>query len=830
LNGVHLACLSGDNGAGKSALLDAMTWALWGEARVNADNDIMAQNETEMAVDFEFAVGEQRYRVDRKHSRKGSSSGTTRLFFYIWNGHEWRDASGSGVRDTQKQLTATLHMTYKIFINSAFLKQGKADEFTSKSSTERKDVLAEILELSRFDELEKKAKEQAKEADSKLKELKFRLGEIDQEINKQPAFEAQREEIEIQLQQCREQLFNFRQNLLDMRSDEARLKQKEEELSQNQRQVSELQKRLAEVVEEQTEAHLSLAQCQKVLSRREEIQQGYVALQKINEALEAFGSKAERHINLERQEMRLQNLVSQERGKLENKINFVNKQIDDKQSLTKELGKLESDFSNLKKELDLRIVASEDFSQKQAEAQNAEAEIKLTEGELIRLKKEMAILKDKAENVPPAGGVCDRCGTLLTEQAREQTLGQYRDEYKLRLSERSDFQKTKEDLQANLDGLRQAIKSLEKPARERSGLEKQAGTLEEKLNQARKAEEDLLGLQGQRDSLSQDLNLKQYAVSDQHRLTEIQGEIAALHYDQKLHEAAKGRKAELRQFEDLERKLHEAEKDALRAERDLARLAQEHHKVQTEIGEGQAKLKRLQTETAGLAQLRARIATEQQSVNQTESQEKLLSRNLGKVEADIENCEKRKLDKEEKLKQYAQAAQSKDIYGELSEAFGKKGLQALVIDTVLPELEEETNRLLGDMSDGRMSVRFGTQKDRKKGEPMEVLELVISDEQGSRPYECFSGGEAFRINFAVRIALSKLLARRSGAQLRTLIIDEGFGSQDGQGRERLVEAILGIEKDFERVLVITHLQELKDVFPVRIDVVKTASGSQISVN
>jgi DNA repair protein SbcC/Rad50 len=82
----------------------------------------------------------------------------------------------------------------------------------------------------------------------------------------------------------------------------------------------------------------------------------------------------------------------------------------------------------------------------------------------------------------------------------------------------------------------------------------------------------------------------------------------------------------------------------------------------------------------------------------------------------------------------------------------------------------------------------------------------------------------------VRVALSKLLARRSGAALKTLFIDEGFGSQDGAGRERLVEAIRSIETDFERVLVITHIQELKDVFPVRIDITKNAHGSQISVN
>ena len=94
----------------------------------------------------------------------------------------------------------------------------------------------------------------------------------------------------------------------------------------------------------------------------------------------------------------------------------------------------------------------------------------------------------------------------------------------------------------------------------------------------------------------------------------------------------------------------------------------------------------------------------------------------------------------------------------------------------------------------------------------------------------FSGGEAFRINFAVRIALSRLLARRAGAPLPTLIIDEGFGTQDEYGIEKLKEAINSIQDDFDKILVITHLDELKDAFPARIDVVKTAEGSTISVN
>jgi len=93
----------------------------------------------------------------------------------------------------------------------------------------------------------------------------------------------------------------------------------------------------------------------------------------------------------------------------------------------------------------------------------------------------------------------------------------------------------------------------------------------------------------------------------------------------------------------------------------------------------------------------------------------------------------------------------------------------------------------------------------------------------------YSGGEAFRINFALRIALSKLLARRHGAPLPTLIIDEGFGTQDNTGKEKVVEAINTIQDDFEKIIVITHIDELKDAFETRIQVTKTDEGSVVEV-
>jgi exonuclease SbcC len=129
-----------------------------------------------------------------------------------------------------------------------------------------------------------------------------------------------------------------------------------------------------------------------------------------------------------------------------------------------------------------------------------------------------------------------------------------------------------------------------------------------------------------------------------------------------------------------------------------------------------------------------------------------------------------------------------------------------------------------------MRVTFETQRQLKSRDGLaETLDIHIVDSAGERPYDNYSGGEQFRVNFAIRLALSQVLARRAGARLQTLVIDEGFGSQDPNGRQRLVEAINTIQDDFVRILVITHIDELRDAFPTRVEVEKNAAGSTITL-
>ena len=68
-DGIDIACICGNNGNGKSALIDAMTWALWGKTRAKSDDDLIHQGQTEVGVEFDFTVRQQPYRIIRKHAK-----------------------------------------------------------------------------------------------------------------------------------------------------------------------------------------------------------------------------------------------------------------------------------------------------------------------------------------------------------------------------------------------------------------------------------------------------------------------------------------------------------------------------------------------------------------------------------------------------------------------------------------------------------------------------------------------------------------------------------------------------------------------------------------
>jgi exonuclease SbcC len=399
---------------------------------------------------------------------------------------------------------------------------------------------------------------------------------------------------------------------------------------------------------------------------------------------------------------------------------------------------------------------------------------------------------------------------------------------------RADYERTRKDLEqvnkefvaisARIDKEREQLKQLP-VAQDRKAHYHQT------LVQMDREQEHLDDYKVQLASVKQKLESGLYAEQEREQLAGIEAQIEALAGVREEYDAAQASEVELAHYIEDQHNLQTAEtqlpKLAEQIESEKSRLAA----LCTDQEHDQAERERLLPMIGKLQEIEVRVAETETLERAADTIVHELVGQRGELKNAIERCDQQQAERNKLFAEYKKAEDEKHIYDELASAFGKKGIQAMIIENVIPEIEEEANGLLARMTDGRMSVQFATQRDAKSTKSViETLDINISDEIGTRAYELYSGGEAYRVNFAVRIALSKLLARRAGAQLQMLVIDEGFGTQDGQGREKLVGAIRSIQDDFEKILVVTHIEELKGEFPVRIDVEKKDTGSKITVN
>ncbi|MCR4405560.1 MAG: SMC family ATPase [Anaerolineae bacterium] len=828
--GIHLACLAGDNGHGKSALLDAMTWALWGRARGGArhDDELIHMGQTEMEVELEFALGSDRYRIIRKRDSRGKGQSTLEL--QGWDGSKFVPLTEPTIRDTQARIDNLLRMDYDTFINSAFLLQGRADEFTIKPPGERKRVLAEILGLGMYDEYEERAKELAKNKARDADLLAVQIAEIDQELARQPQYEADLRQAEADVARLNAELQTAEAELRTLREERKSLELQRQQVEDLTRRLAEGERELADLDAQIAASQARLDEFETLLTRQQEIEAGYSALLEARKRLETLSAQQDQIMALSQRREDLQRKIDQARHELEKECSLITSQVNDWEAKVKHLATLEQELAEVQARLQYlaeQEIARED---KQAAIQKHREEMATLRAQNEQLKTEMKSLEEKIELLRrSAEARCPLCGQGLSPADRDRLVGDFAAEGTIKGDAYRANQEAIRERTAQIETLEKELERLNKELATQAGLQRQAAALEQRLNDARQAQEQLQQARIVLETLTSRLEKGDYALEEQEQLAEAQAQFDALGYDHQAREQALRDQEQLAHFEKDKLRLDEAlgRIDGERGE--LVRLRESRTRKQVTLAADQAHRDHLREAVARLPQVQQREREQEVLVEASRAAESRARQELGAARQRLEACrvqvEERKRKREAEQKARAEQA----IYEELRTAFGKRGVQAMIIESAIPEIEDEANRLLARMTDGRMHVQFETQRDTKKGDTIETLDINISDELGTRSYALFSGGESFRVNLAIRIALSKLLARRAGARLQTLVIDEGFGTQDAQGRERLVEAINSIKDDFERVLVITHLEELKDAFPVRIDVVKTPQGSQFSI-
>ncbi|HEY92548.1 MAG TPA: SMC family ATPase [Dehalococcoidia bacterium] len=833
-NGIHTACICGDNGNGKSALIDAITWALWGRTRAKSDDDLIHLGQTEMEVEFDFAVGQQPYRIIRKHSKpkRRGRSGQTILEFQIATEDDFRPITGNSITQTQQKIISVLHMDYPTFINSAFLLQSHADEFTIKRPTERKQVLADILSLDIYDELEGRAKELAKQQETEKAQLQSAIKDISDELVQKPAYEAEFEQAQSELSRIEKVTKEQESRLNSLRQEKESLGNKKLQLTQLEEHRKDTERDLERWDDQLKQHHSKLKEYEELIAQRSIIEEGYTHFVEADKLRDELDQKFRLVTALNERKHHLEMTIVQAGEALLTDHAVAQSRIRELEIKSQKLPQLKNELQQIQAQLNQLADEEKMLHGKRQKSQELRLQVHHLESNQTRLEQEIGELEEKLNLLlTQSDAKCPLCETDLGIDGRQRIETKYA----------TDKQSKSDSLKSNQAGLTHSKIEL-------GALESEVSQLELRLNQDRalvqskasifnqqiaEAEESKNRLNEERRRLAeieQHLSRKNFATIEQEALGEIEGELAKLDYDSQQHEQGRQRLAELEQFKGSKQKLEEADRLITQEKEATSRAEEAIQELYHNLEIDNQKSQDLSQELNLLPQLLTDLTQAETEHEALLAQQKQSQQVMWRVKERLQHCSELETKRKEKERLLVQASKQEKIYRDLTQAFGKKGIQAWLIEMALPEIEAEANRLLSKMTDNRMHVKIETQRETKKGDLLETLDINVSDELGTRNYEMFSGGEAFRINFAIRIALSKLLARRAGAPLPTLVIDEGFGTQDSVGIEKLKEAINSIQDDFNKILVITHIEEIRDAFPTRIDVIKTAEGSTVEVS
>ena len=832
--GIHTACIAGANGNGKSTLVDAMTWALWGKARAKSDDDLIHLGETEMEVEFDFAVGAQPYRILRKHAkpRRGGRQGKTILEFQIASDGGFRPLTGSSITQTQQKIVETLHMDYTTFVNSALLLQGRADEFTIKRPVERKQVLADILGLYLYDKLEEEAKERAKEQETAKAQLESALQDIDQELSQKPSYQAEYEAGQSQLSAVEKEATEQEARLHSLRQEKEALEHKKAELTQLEERLARTKLDLARWDDSAKQHQLRLREYQALIAQRPTIDEGYSRLSQAKKLNSELDQRLRLVNTLSERKHRLEMTITQAGQALVREHAVVQSQIGELEAVSQKLPSLKQELQKVRAQLGELAEPEARLAREKQASQELRDQLNRLESSSAQLERDIKELEEKLSLLrTPKGTKCPLCETELEADGIKVIETKYTAERQRKLESLRLNQAELAPKKTELSRQEGEIAQLEaKLNRDRASLQAKSGVLSQEVSKAGEAAAKLSEARKSLARIEELLARRDFAPAEQLALQELESQLAKLSYDPGEHDALRQQLASLEQYEGLKRKLEDAEGLLSQEKEAVARAEEAAQELRLSLeAEGQ-KGKSLGEELSRLPQVTSdhtQVENEHQALM---SRQKQAQEALWGVKAKLARLGELEIKRREKEKLLSQASKEERIYKDLAQAFGKRGIQALLIESALPEIESEANELLSRLTDNRMHLKIETQRETRAGNVVETLDIKISDELGTRNYEMFSGGEAFRINFAIRIALSKLLARRAGAPLPTLVIDEGFGTQDSTGIEKLKEAINSIQDDFKKILVITHIEELRDAFPTRINVVKTVDGSTLEVN
>ena len=752
-----LTGIIGANGSGKTTILEAIAWALYGNPAARGTRESIrfarAGARAAVRVELDFELAGHRYRVVR---------GLTSAELYLDGATQPIASSITGVTEL---LQRRLGMTRSEFFNTYFTGQKELNVMAAMGPSERAQFLSRVLGYERLRTAQNLVRERRKLIVAEIGGL--RSGMPDPE-----AVARQLAEAETRLRLARERAEEAERRRT---ADAAALA----ELAPRWEAMQRARERLAELLGE-----LKVAEGEEAGLARD--------AERVSRELAELAAAREELGRLEKEIAPLYGLATELR-ELDRLCGLEGRRqtlLDAERTLREELGRLRERLAKIETapKLELETAAELDAKRKQLDEVAATLEARRTEWVRDRqeaetkreaLRRQYAELKEQRDRLVALGetGPCPVCTRPLGTNYR--TVLDGFDEQLETIAVDGKFYASR------LEQLRETPEDVATLEEQRKALTLDANALERRLAKVQSAVAELA-------QLGRDVAQKDERLAGHVR------DLAAIPagYDGKRHDALR------REIERLTPLATRVQRLGALAER-APKLEQERTRVAAALSDARARLSALRERRAAIdfrepdyAVLRAeheRLATAARAA------ELAAVGALGDAEtarAALESAEDVRQRLAEQQQRLDTLQRDRRLHDELDRTYAE--LRVDLNDQMRPELSDLSSAFITDLTDARYSQL----------ELDDQYSITLIDEGIPKPV--ISGGEEDLANLVLRLAISQMIAERAGQSFSLLILDEVFGSLDESRRHNVVELLRRLHDRFEQVILITHIEGVRE--------------------
>jgi exonuclease SbcC len=771
---LDLFAITGPTGAGKSSLIDAICYALYGKVpRVTTEvGSLVSADRDRMRVALEFSADDQRYRVfretrvRRRQAEDGvpaevRTTGQGNVRIERCEGGEWLPA-GDRARDVNAQVAEIVGLDYDGFTRSVILPQGQFQEFLAGSAEKRRAVLRSLLRLEVYDRMRQRASGMSGELKTRLEERRRVLEELS---------EATPENVE--------RLDGERQAAL---AQVAALKDQVEALDTAMTSAVAVNHARETLSKREAEAQEALLQYGRT---KQLVDEGDAGVRRLDEALEGLRKSLEANVYDPAQHQALG--VALERVKA----------LSQTRGAIAQTTKAFEDAS--------RQAANAGATAEKAQTAHEAAETAMHEAEEARAEAQRHNLAASVQQGLKIGDPCPVCGEKITKLVAHKSSD-------LDAAEKRFAAARKAEADAR-GSLMNASRVEAKASSDAQAFEKQLEGFAERIREQEGEVEEVLpvGVGATVAAVSAALNVQQAALQEKQAL---ERDLKAAQADRDTKQAAlAGAQKEMAALE--VRNLAAAEAlEAAESALETARTA-----LEQALGERWPEAHTALREGRDVALVLKRRQTEAQQERDG------LQHRAGQLETRVERM-KQDLDRAKTLREELTGMEKQwNVATDLAQMLGAAKFQQFLQYEALQTLARDGSKRLEELSSGRYTLQIDD-----KGAEFEVIDQWNADQ--SRSVKTLSGGETFLASLALSLALAESLPGLAASRrvvLDSIFLDEGFGSLDPDALERAAEALDALRSEERMVCVVTHLQELAQRLPARIVVTKTESGSTVAV-